>query len=190
MYTSDMKFNWYKPSEKEPPKNELFWYYDIWGNMRIGIFLFDASGSYALHYLNTYGSYRVKDGEMILWAEFPTKTQVVKKLFISQPMSGRTIEDIECERKAIIEAVQNEYSDYLWVVLDSFNQEALGNDKPVEELGKCVSIMQDADLVAFSPDWLKSSGCAIEHQVASIYKIPSVHLDDTYQIQDSWVSVD
>ena len=190
MYTSDMNFNWYKPSEKEPPKNELFWYCDIRGNICMGVFRYNAVGVYVLHDINRYGFVQVDDSEMMLWAEFPTKIGVIKKLFVSQPMSSSTIEDIECERKAIIEAVQNEYSDYLWVVLDSFNQEALGNDKPVEELGKCVSIMQDADLVAFSPDWLKSSGCAIEHQVASIYKIPSVHLDDTYQIQDSWVSVD
>lgn len=114
--------------------------------------------------------------EILYWTENLGTPPEVVKVFISQPMTGRTDEEITEERINAISAVQKRYPLCYVMEIDSFNKGALNNSNPVTELGKCVSLMTDADVVVFCDGWGTSKGCNVEHEVAVQYDIPYVYL--------------
>lgn len=87
------------------------------------------------------------------------------KIFISQPMKGRTDEEIMQERADIMAKWTNKSVEFI----DSFFCEPGKNF--TDSLGKSISLMSDADLVVFAPRWENARGCRIEHQVARDYGI-------------------
>lgn len=93
----------------------------------------------------------------------------MSKLFISQPMRGKTDEDILREREAAIQAVKEITGEDV-EVLDSFFQGA-DLTKPLEYLGESIKLLAQADLVYFAPGWRKARGCLIEHECAVQYGI-------------------
>lgn len=94
----------------------------------------------------------------------------MKKLFISQPMHGKTDEEIEAERvKAIDEAKAVLKEDV--EVIDSFFKEAPVDAKPLWFLGKSIELLSQADIVYFAKDWNKYRGCKIEHMCAIEYDL-------------------
>lgn len=70
----------------------------------------------------------------------------MKKLFISQPMKGKTNEEIEAERAKAVEEAK-----------------AVLNDD--------VEVISVADAAYFAKDWDKYRGCKIEHSCAVEYGI-------------------
>lgn len=117
-----------------------------------------------------------ENSEILYWTENLGTPPEVIKVFISQPMTGRTDEEITEERIKAISAVQKRYPLCYVMEIDSFNKGALNNSNPVTELGKCVSLMTDADVVVFCDGWGTSKGCNVEHEVAVQYDIPYVYL--------------
>ena len=94
----------------------------------------------------------------------------MKKLFISQPMKGKSDEEIIRERnKAIVEAER--LCDDTVEVLDSFFQYAPADAKPLWFLGKSLELLAKADVAYFVPGWADARGCRIEHQCALEYGI-------------------
>lgn len=94
----------------------------------------------------------------------------MKKLFISQPMKGKTDEEIKVERyRAIMEAeaLLGEEVE----VIDSFFEKAPVNIKPLWFLGKSIELLSAADVAYFAEDWEKFRGCRIEHTCALEYGI-------------------
>ncbi|GHV60884.1 hypothetical protein FACS1894195_0450 [Bacteroidia bacterium] len=96
-----------------------------------------------------------------------------KKIFISVPITGRTIEDVESD---IIFA-----SGRLEKILGSDNIEIINplelcSDIPEGSkigvyIGRCVqTIIDDADAVYFCRDCYKSDGCRVEMVVAEFYE--------------------
>lgn len=93
----------------------------------------------------------------------------MKKLFISQPMKGKSDEEILRERnKAIAEAER------LCDGFVSFSQGAPADAKPLWFLGKSLEILSQADVVYFAPGWKEARGCRIEHQCAVEYGIDRI----------------
>lgn len=114
--------------------------------------------------------------EILYWTEnFGTPPEVVR-VFISQPMTGRTDEEITEERIKAISAVQKRYPLCYVIEIDSFNKGALNNSDPITELGKCISLMADADIIVFCRGWGDSKGCNVEHEVAFQYDLPLIYL--------------
>lgn len=91
------------------------------------------------------------------------------KLFISQPMSGKTDEDILREREAAIHAAKEITGEDV-EVLDSFYRGA-DLTKPLEYLGESIKVLAQADLAYFAPGWRKARGCLIEHECAVQYGV-------------------
>ena len=87
------------------------------------------------------------------------------KIFISQPMKGRTDEEIMQERNRIMTKWTNKSVEFI----DSFFCEPGKNS--TELLGKSIFLMGEADLVVFAPGWENARGCRIEHEVAKEYGI-------------------
>lgn len=102
------------------------------------------------------------------------KTKVkAQRVFISQPMRGRTNEEILAEREAIIEYAKKRYGDNLEII-DSFFEDAPVDAKPLWYLGKSLQLLSTADIAIFAMGWDKARGCRIENRCAIEYGIATV----------------
>lgn len=94
----------------------------------------------------------------------------MKKLFISQPMRGKSDAEILAERKKAIETAEKVIGEPVEVI-DSFFEKAPVNAKPLWFLGKSLEFLADADVAYFAPGWEDARGCKIEHTCAVEYNI-------------------
>ena len=94
----------------------------------------------------------------------------MKKLFISQPMKGKTDEEILKEREIAIEEAKKVLNDDV-TIIDSFFQGAPVDAKPLWFLGKSFELLSTADIAYFAKDWDKYRGCKMEHEAAIQYGI-------------------
>ena len=94
----------------------------------------------------------------------------MKKLFISQPMRGKTDEEILRERDKAIANAMDIVKDNVEVI-DSFFQDAPVEAKPLWFLGKSIELLSSADIVYFCKGWNDARGCRIEHECAKEYGI-------------------
>lgn len=94
----------------------------------------------------------------------------MKKLFISQPMRGKTDEEIKTERAKAIQIAEEIVGEPVEVI-DSFFEKAPANAKPLWFLGKSLELLSDADIAYFAPGWKEARGCKIEHTCAVQYAI-------------------
>lgn len=97
----------------------------------------------------------------------------MKKLFISQPMRGKTDEDILRERDDAIAKAKDVCGDDVEVI-DSFFQSAPADARPLWFLGKSLELLSTADVAYFAPGWKDARGCIIEHQSAKAYGIKTI----------------
>ena len=97
----------------------------------------------------------------------------MKKLFISQPMRGKTDEEILQERNEAITIAKDIMKDDIEVI-DSFFQNAPAEAKPLWFLGKSIELLSSADVVYFCKGWNDPRGCRIEHECAKEYGIDRI----------------
>ncbi|MFR1988870.1 MAG: hypothetical protein ACLS3C_01895 [Oscillospiraceae bacterium] len=103
--------------------------------------------------------------------EFEDKEDTrMKKLFISQPMQGKSKEEILAERKAAIcqakEAVGDEVE-----IIDSYFENAPACNRPLWFLGESLKLLATADIAYFATGWEGARGCKIEHICAEEYGV-------------------
>ena len=94
----------------------------------------------------------------------------MKKLFISQPMRGKTDEEILAERKKAIESAERNLGEPVEVI-DSVFQNAPADARPLWFLGKSLELLSTADIAYFAKGWEDARGCRIENQCAIEYGI-------------------
>ena len=94
----------------------------------------------------------------------------MKKLFISQPMRGKTDEEILAEWKKAIESAERNLGEPVEVI-DSFFQNAPADARPLWFLGKSLELLSTADIAYFAKGWEDARGCRIENQCAIEYGI-------------------
>lgn len=97
----------------------------------------------------------------------------MKKLFISQPMKGKSIADILVERRKAIESAEEKTGEPVEVI-DSFVQRAPAYAKPLWSLGKSLELLAGADIAYFAKGWQDARGCKIENTCAIEYGIPVI----------------
>lgn len=97
----------------------------------------------------------------------------MKRLFISQPMRGKTDEEILAVRAKAIESAERNLGEKVEVI-DSFFQNAPADANPLWYLAKSLELMSTADVVYFAKDWEKYRGCRIENTCAVEYGIELV----------------
>lgn len=93
------------------------------------------------------------------------------KIFISQPMQGKTDAEILAERELAIKASKAKWGDNV-EVLESFFQDAPTEAKPLWFLGESLKVMADADVVIVCKGWSDARGCKVEISAADAYKLP------------------
>lgn len=97
----------------------------------------------------------------------------MKKLFISQPMKGKTDEEILAVREKAIKAAEKLIGEPVEVI-DSFFRSAPVDAKPLWFLGKSLELLSTADVAYFAPGWNDFRGCKIEHTCAVEYNIDRI----------------
>lgn len=99
------------------------------------------------------------------------------KIFISQPMQGKTDAKILTERERAIKAAKAKWGDDV-EVLESFFHGAPVGAKPLWFLGESLKVMADADAVILFPNWSLARGCIVEAAAANRYNIPTFVMVD------------
>lgn len=97
------------------------------------------------------------------------------KVFISQPMRGKSDEDILSERKLMIEKVEKSATEKPEVI-DSFFQNAPAEANPLWFLGKSIELLSTADVAVFAKGWEDARGCHIEHECCVQYGIKIIEM--------------
>ena len=95
------------------------------------------------------------------------------KVFISQPMNGKTGKEIKEERLRIISKISEKVSEP-FEVIDSYFESSPHGTKPLWLLGKSIELLSTADLAYFSKGWENARGCNIEYICAVSYLIETI----------------
>ena len=88
------------------------------------------------------------------------------KIMISQPMKGKTEEQIRSERAELVKKLEEKGHE---VVDTIFAEETPEGDARLYYLAKSIEAMSKVDAVVFMPGWEKARGCQIEHEIAVKY---------------------
>lgn len=94
------------------------------------------------------------------------------KIMISQPMNGKTEEEIRNEREKLVRELEKEGNEIIDTV---FSAKYLTKDRPkkcnpyIWALSKAIEIMSEVDAVVFMKGWENARGCRIEHEIALKY---------------------
>lgn len=97
----------------------------------------------------------------------------MKKLFISQPMKGKSDKEILKEREQAIKEAEELLKEPVEVI-DSFFQNAPAEARPLWFLGKSLELLSTADVAYFVKGWQDARGCKIEHECATQYGIRAI----------------
>lgn len=89
------------------------------------------------------------------------------KIMISQPMRGKTNEQIRKEREQLVKKLKSEGHE----VIDTIINEEPPKDinEAIYYLSKSIEFIGKVDAVYFMKGWEKARGCKIEHEVAVEY---------------------
>lgn len=88
------------------------------------------------------------------------------KLMISQPMRGKTNEQIREERAELVKQLETEGHE----VVDTVFENAPENeDIAIYMLSQSIRYIGKVDGVVFMPGWENTRGCRIEYEVATAY---------------------
>lgn len=96
-------------------------------------------------------------------------------IFISQPMNGKTTDEIISERNSIIALAQKKFGKNVEII-DSYFKNYIGN--PLEYLGESIKLLSKADVVIFAKGWETARGCKIEHSCAEEYDIKIFEVEE------------
>lgn len=91
------------------------------------------------------------------------------KIMISQPMKGKTEEQIRFEREELVKQLTDEGNEVLDTIFTDFND----NASPITYLARSIEVLDKADAVVFMKGWENARGCRIEYQIAK--RIRKIH---------------
>lgn len=117
---------------------------------------------------------------IVLFTIKKERNKRMKKLFISQPMRGKTDEEILDVREKAIKSAEEKLGEPVEVI-DSFFQNAPADARPLWFLGKSLELLSTADVAYFAHGWEDARGCRIENQCAIEYGIDVI---EDYRTED------
>ena len=88
------------------------------------------------------------------------------KLMISQPMRGKTNEQIREERAELVSRLQEEGNEVIDTVFENAPED---EDIAMDMLSQSIRYIGKVDGIVFMKGWEKARGCKIEHEVAVEY---------------------
>lgn len=108
------------------------------------------------------------------------------KVFISQPMGGRSLTEILKERKEIINYLETVYEEEGVDVIDniSINKDYITNTMNHPGLwyfAESIKLMIGVDFVLFAKGWEDSAGCRLEREVTKVFGFKAFAIVDPNQ---------
>lgn len=91
----------------------------------------------------------------------------MKKVMISQPMKGKTNDQIREEREELAARLAEEGLQVIDTIIE--DDAPKDTDEAIYYLAKSIEFMSKVDLVVFMKGWERARGCKIEHEVAVEY---------------------
>jgi Asp-tRNA(Asn)/Glu-tRNA(Gln) amidotransferase A subunit family amidase len=88
------------------------------------------------------------------------------KVMISQPMKGKTNEQIRTERAELVKKLTEQGHEVIDTVFDDFPN---GQATPLHYLAKSIEFLANVDGVVFMKGWQNARGCRIEEICAREY---------------------
>lgn len=88
------------------------------------------------------------------------------KIMISQPMKGKTNEQIRTERAELVKELTEQGHEVIDTVFDDFPN---GQETPLHYLAKSIEFLANVDGVVFMKGWQNARGCRIEEICAREY---------------------
>lgn len=98
-----------------------------------------------------------------------------RSVMISQPMRGKTEEQIRAERADLQKILSGRMDIVEDTVFPDFVT-AEGKNIPLLYLGESLKHMAKCDVVIFMPGWEHARGCVIEHMAAENYGLEVVEM--------------
>lgn len=92
------------------------------------------------------------------------------KVFISQPMNGKSKEEIIAERNRVKDVFRSVFGTKKITFINSYFGDKY-KDNALKGLAKSIEKLSEADLAVFIGNWEKSRGCKIEFECAVDYGI-------------------
>lgn len=90
------------------------------------------------------------------------------KAMISQPMKGRTKEEILRVKEKAVKSLNEKGYEVINTYFEDFDESNFKN-KPLAYLAKSLEAMATVDCVYFCKGWEKTRGCILEHHAAIEY---------------------
>ena len=97
------------------------------------------------------------------------------KVMISQPMKGKTTEQVRAEREAVVMSLEAKGHTVVDTVFTDTPPET--DNVALWHLGKSLEAMSTVDVVYFMAGWRQARGCLIEHMAAEKYGLWIIHQD-------------
>ena len=88
------------------------------------------------------------------------------KVMISQPMKGKTEQQIREERAELVKELEEQGHEVVDTVFDDFPD---GQATPLHYLAKSIEFLASVDCLVCMPGWENARGCKIEEQCAKEY---------------------
>lgn len=98
----------------------------------------------------------------------------MKKIFISQPMSGRSEYSILEERQKIMQYAASLSDEPVEEIPSFITEDIEAKHRSVAYLAESIRLLADADMAFFAHGWALARGCCIEHEICIQYGIPVV----------------
>lgn len=105
------------------------------------------------------------------------------KIFVSQPMRGKSKDEIESARKVALKKFKEQFPDNNYEIIDSV-LDANEKHPALYWLGCSIELLSEADLILMMPGWTKARGCVIEYLCASRYGITICNQDENVDAED------
>lgn len=109
------------------------------------------------------------------------------KLFISQPMAGKSKEEILTNRNKAIAIAKYLLGDEEVEVIDSYSTEEMTD---LGYLGYSIMQLAKADVAYFDKDWNNARGCKIEHLCSVEYGIRIIEHRDSIEYGMNFLEAD
>lgn len=112
------------------------------------------------------------------------------KAMISQPMAGKTPEEIEETRKRAVEFLKkNGYEVVNTLFTDDWYGESVMKDRgvvniPLGYLAKSLEYMSLCGVAYFCKGWERARGCLIEHEAATAYGLIVMYEEDYHKCRN------
>lgn len=98
-----------------------------------------------------------------------------KKVFISMPMQGLDISEINKKKDEILEELGTDKYRDVSRFPEGFSLQDEYETPDLVWLGMSLQYMADADCVYFASGWHRARGCRIEHECALRYGVHIIH---------------